>query len=163
MGKYDGVGEKDPRCKDKPRKNPGNLPVMVYDYKELPFISENIWHAQMTGWPVILTYDYVADKTGRRKNRSYKRYHSITKEGVVKSRESSADEYPFASTVENAGSVFIGHAPEKEQQRQGGIIRSFYREHGAEKFAAENRRSFWFEVRVINYPNEIVDRENLPR
>ncbi|WP_158684265.1 hypothetical protein [Methylobacterium sp. 285MFTsu5.1] len=104
----------DERLKDKPKDNGGTLPTMKYDYKTMPMISENIWHAQMAGWDRVLTYDYVSDTQIREKQRRDKRAKSIVKEGVVRSRNSSADEYPFASTVENAGSVFIGHASKEE-------------------------------------------------
>jgi hypothetical protein len=142
----------DLRTKNKPKTNDGSLPIMKYDYKMMPKISENIWHAQMTGWDTILTYDHVSGEQERRRNRSQKRYYSIIKEGVIRSRNSSADEYPFASTVENAGSVFIGHAPEEEQKRQGGLINAFYMQHKAAAISSE--KPFWFEVKVINYPLE---------
>jgi len=118
----------------------------------MPMIAENIWHAQMAGWDRILTYDYVADSEARKRNRSEKRNESIVQAGVVRSRRSSADEYPFASTVENAGSVFIGHAPQEEQNQQGGLISAFYRRHNADVVSAT--KPFWFEVRVVNYPTE---------
>ena len=47
----------DHRLVGKPSTNNGSLPVMIYDHCKLPKTSENIWHAQMAGWPKILTYD----------------------------------------------------------------------------------------------------------
>jgi len=124
---------------------------MEYDYQEMPLIAENIWHAQMAGWERILTYDLVTDSTARKKNRSGKRNESIVKAGVIRSRKHSADEYPFASTVENGGSVFIGHAPEEEQRKQGGLISGFYSKH---KQKIDSGDPFHFEVRVKNFPIE---------
>ena len=70
----------DSRLLGKPETNDGSLPVMVYDHAELPQTSENIWHAQKAGWPVILTYD---------------------------GRAALAD--GGEDTVENAGSTWVGH------------------------------------------------------
>jgi hypothetical protein len=136
----------DARLVGKPLTNDGSLPVMKYDFLKLPAISEGIWHAQMAGWPRILTYDHVSEAIMRR---SQKRYANIDASGVVRSRESSADEYPFASTVENAGSTFISNVPGSEQHQQGGLIRAFYARH---KDALLADKPFWFEVRVINGP-----------
>jgi hypothetical protein len=135
----------DDRLKGKPSTNDGSLPRMTYDYKDMPLIAENIWHAQKAGWPTILTYDHVDASTI---TRSKKRYANIVQSGVIRSRKSSADEYPFASTVENAGSTFIGHAPKEEQDKQGGLISAFYARHKA----ASATKPFWFEVEVKNYP-----------
>ena len=140
----------DPRLVGKPKQNDGSLPVMEYDYRLLPLTSENIWHAQMAGWDRVLTYDYVADSQTRLKNRRDKRYESITASGVVRSGKAWADEYPFASTVENAGSVFIGHAPAAEQRVQAGMISSFVTKHLPK--ALEQGRPLWFEVKVLNFP-----------
>ncbi len=136
----------DARLVGKPLTNDGSLPVMEYDFMELPAISEGIWHAQMAGWPRILTYDHVSEATMRR---SQKRYANIDASGVVRSRESSADEYPFASTVENAGSTFISNVPGWEQNTQGGLISAFYARHKDARLAG---KPFWFEVKVINAP-----------
>jgi Deoxyribonuclease NucA/NucB len=141
---------KDKRTEGKPKSNDGSLPVMEYDYLDLPQISANIWHAQMAGWDRILTYDYVSDRESAKSGKNRKRYQNIDQSGVVRSKDSSADEYPFASTVENSGSTFIGNVPEKEQRTQGGIISSFYRRHNA--IVVSQSRPFWFEVKVINYP-----------
>ena len=139
----------DPRLIGKPESNDGTLPIMKFDYRELPRISEGIWHAQKAGWPRILTYDYVSDLVLRKRQAYAKRYENIRAAGVVFSRESSADEYPFASTVENAGSTFISNVPGQEQNRQGGLISAFYREHQQQILAG---KPFWFEVKVINAP-----------
>ena len=139
----------DPRLIGKPERNDGSLPVMEYDYLKLPRISEGIWHAQKAGWPCILTYDHVADLTIRSRQANAKRYRNIRASGVVYSKDRSADEYPFASTVENAGSTFISNVPGEEQNRQGGLIGAFY---GKYRAAILSGRPFWFEVRVINSP-----------
>jgi hypothetical protein len=148
----------DKRLLGKPTSNADkSLPVMEYDFLELKLTSENIWQAQMAGWCRILTYDYVGEKNAL--TRSEKRYQSITKAGVVYKPEFGwRDEYPFASTIENNGSVFIGHAPAWEQRIQGGIISKFYKEHRADSFFARNRKRFFFEVRVINHPLGLITR-----
>jgi hypothetical protein len=145
-------GERDARLRHKPQANEGQLPVMTYDWKDMPLTSENIWHAQMAGWPRILTYDYVADSALKKRLMSHKRYHSLTAAGVVNLRGQWRDEYPFASTVENGGSVFVGHAPVDEQIRQGILIRQFYADHEALLHSVRAATPFFFEVKVINYP-----------
>jgi hypothetical protein len=139
----------DPRLAGKPQTNDGSLPVMIYDFRELPKISEGIWHAQKAGWPSILTYDHVTDPYLRRQQRGSKRHENIVASGVVRSRNSSADEYPFASTVENGGSTFISNVPGAEQNRQGGLISAFYARHKSQILSG---KPFWFEVRVVNGP-----------
>jgi hypothetical protein len=134
-----------------------SLPVIEYEFLKLRLTSQNIWLAQMAGWCRILTYDYIGEKS--RLTPSQKRYRSITKEGVVYKPEFGwRDEYPFVSTIENNGSVFIGHAPAEEQCTQGGIISSFYKKHGADSFFSRTGRSFFFEVRVINHPLGLITR-----
>ena len=51
----------DPRLIGKPKTNDGSLPVMRYDYRDMPQTTANIWHAQKAGWPVILTYDVAGE------------------------------------------------------------------------------------------------------
>lgn len=148
----DPQGERDARLRNKPQADEGQLPVMVYDWKTMPLTSENIWHAQMAGWPRILTYDYIADSALKKRLMSHKRYHSLTAAGVVNLRGQWRDEYPFASTVENGGSVFVGHAPADEQIRQGIMIRQFYADHEALLHSVRAGTPFFFEVKVINYP-----------
>lgn len=160
----------DSRLVGKPEKNDGSLPVMVYDYTELPQTSENIWHAQKARWPVILTYDgRAALETGtvessgsRRKRIGRKRQDNLEDVdagtmGRFRLPSSMAvwrDEYPFASTVENAGSTWVGHCDAGEQRAQARLIADFYRRHGALTYQSANGRPFWFEVRVVNMPQQ---------
>lgn len=147
-------GERDDRLRNKPLGNKGQLPVMVYDWKVMPETCENIWHAQMAGWPRILTYDYVSDAAFKRRLMSYKRYHSLTGAGVISVTGRWRDEYPFASTVENAGSVFVGHAKITEQIDQGVMMKRFYADEEAVSHSTRSGQSFFFEVKVINIPSE---------
>jgi hypothetical protein len=62
------------------------------------------------------------------------------------------DEYPFASTVENAGSTWVGHCDAGEQRKQARLIADFYRRHGALTHQSKHGRPFWFEVQVVNMP-----------
>ena len=169
----------DPRLVGKPVTNDGRLPhgplpVMEYDYLVMPDISANIWHAQkagIAGWPVILTYDVLwrgdgeQESTEARKKRSrQKRYFNMDSTDVgdgrlfkiPTSKQVTRDEYPFASTVENAGSTFVGHAKKQEQDAQGALISSFYAENKALTYFALNGRPFWFEVKVINMPHKMT-------
>ncbi|SIT45936.1 hypothetical protein BN2476_490064 [Paraburkholderia piptadeniae] len=118
--------------------NTANLPVMVYDWndKRIREIAENIWHAQKAGWPDVLTYVYRGDNDIRR----------LSLRGIP--RIQSRDEYPFASTLENEGSVWVGHASVAQQTVQRDLMNSFYRSNGAYRKGA----TFRFRVSVINYP-----------
>jgi hypothetical protein len=123
------------------RPGAGGLPVMVYDWLDpkIREVAENIWHAQMAGWPRVLTYLYRA----KREKRAV-RGENMRLVPAIQSR----DEYPFASTLENGGNVWIGHAPVAQQNAQGTLIHQFYHRHGAYKKGT----TFRFEVRVINHP-----------
>lgn len=160
----------DSRLVGKPKTNDGSLPVMVYDYTELPQTSENIWHAQKAIWPVILTYDgraalengSVESSASRRTRIGQKRRDNLEdidagEMGRFRMPSSMAvwrDEYPFASTVENAGSTWVGHCDAGEQRKQARLIWDFYRQHGALTYQSEHGRPFWFEVQVVNMPQE---------
>jgi hypothetical protein len=117
------------------------LPVMIYDWLDpgIRQIADNIWHAQMAGWPRVLTYTHRPEPVKRAL-----RGESLREIPRVQSR----DEYPFASTRENAGSVWIGHASVAQQNAQRDLMNRFYREHGAYRPGA----TFRFEVRVIHHP-----------
>lgn len=117
------------------------LPVMIYDYRDpnIRDIADNIWHAQMARWPRILTYLYRT-----KGEKSAVRRANLALVPRIQSR----DEYPFASTLENEGSTWVGHASAAQQTAQGVLINRFFRENGAYKEGA----MFRFEVRVINHP-----------
>jgi hypothetical protein len=116
-------------------------PVMVYDWNDerIRDIADNIWHAQMAGWPRVLTYIHRP----KREKRALRR-QSLSLIPQILSR----DEYPFASTLENDGEPWIGHAPAAQQDAQRDLMNRFYREHGAYRPGATLR----FEVRVMNHP-----------
>ncbi|HEV2673879.1 MAG TPA: hypothetical protein VGV37_05010 [Aliidongia sp.] len=118
-----------------------SLPQMEYDYLDdsIREIADNIWHAQMAGWPRILTYVYRPKAEKRQLRR-------LTLELVpgIQSR----DEYPFASTLENEGSVWVGHASVAQQNAQRDLMNRFFRQGGAYKAGS----TFRFEVVVLNHP-----------
>lgn len=120
---------------------------MVYDWNDerIREIADNIWHAQMAGWPRVLTYVHRP----RRAKRALRRL-SLSLIPQILSR----DEYPFASTLENDGEPWIGHAPAAQQDAQRDLMNRFYREHGAYRAGSVLR----FEVRVINHPRGEVTR-----
>lgn len=117
------------------------LPVMEYDWRNesIRQIAENIWHAQMAGWPRVLTYVY----------RSKSEKHLIRAESLRNiPRIQSRDEYPFASTLENEGSVWIGHASVSQQNAQRDLVNRFYQRNKA----YVKGTTLKFRVSVINYP-----------
>ncbi|HEX3637270.1 MAG TPA: hypothetical protein VHV99_17640 [Paraburkholderia sp.] len=123
------------------------LPVMEYDWgdKSIRQIAENIWHAQKAGWPSVLTYVY----------RSKQDKYLIRKESLRNiPRIQSRDEYPFASTLENEGSVWIGHASVSQQNAQRDLMTRFYQLNKAYVKGTTLR----FRVSVINYPVDQVKR-----
>lgn len=115
---------------------------MIYDWRDptIREIADNIWHAQMAGWPRVLTYVYRP----RNEKRAIRR-ESLREVPGIESR----DEYPFASTAENTGSVWVGHASVAQQNAQRDLMNRFYREHKAYASDAQLR----FEVRVVSHPN----------
>ncbi|MGT2472027.1 hypothetical protein [Paraburkholderia terrae] len=117
------------------------LPVMVYDWldESIREIAENIWHAQKGGRPDVLTYLYRSDKEKRH-------IRKMSLEDVP--RILSRDEYPFASTLENEGRVWVGHASIAQQNAQRDLMNRFYRSNGA----YIKGTTFRFRVRVINFP-----------
>ena len=159
---------KDPRLEGKPETNDGTLPVMIYDYREMPETTLNIWHAQKAGWPIILTYDGrfmletgdLESSTARGKRVGKKRRDnledvdagSMGRFRIPTSRDVWRDEYPFASTVENSGSTWVGNCDADEQRAQAILIQSFYLKHGAHMHHVLKGRPFWFEVRTVNTP-----------
>lgn len=162
----------DYRLIGKPSANDGTLPIMLYDYRELPETSENIWHAQMAGWPRILTYDgrtslsdenYVFEGSAdRRKRIAQKRRDNLEdvdagdmgRFRIPSSMAVWRDEYPFASTVENAGSTWVGGADAEEQREQAKLISRFYSKYKARTYQKDHGRPFWFEVKVVNMPQD---------
>ena len=56
--------------------------------------------------------------------------------------------------MENNGSTWVGHSDADEQRRQARLIAEFYRLHGALTYQSVNGRPFWFEVRVMNMPQQ---------
>ena len=121
------------------------LPVMIYDWQDprIREIADNIWHAQMAGWPRVLTYVYRPRQVKRKIRRE-----SLREVPGIESR----DEYPFASTLENNGSVWVGHASLAQQNAQRDLMNKFYRQHEA----YVKRVRLRFEVRVINHPQSDI-------
>lgn len=122
-------------------------PILDFDWSDegIRQVAENIWQAQMAGWPKVLTYDLQADAVLRRQGRSLKRRGALETPGEEVPRLLSRDEYPFACTREHAGSVWVGHVPPAQNSRQGGMLAEFLRRHAATD-------GFRFEVRVVNRP-----------
>jgi len=81
----------------------GPLPVMVYDWLDVSIreIADNIWHAQMAGWPRVLTYVY----------RPKREKQAIRRESLrLVPRIQSRDEYPSPAlwkTREACGSAML--------------------------------------------------------
>ena len=138
-----------------------NFPVLIFDWKELPNIADNIWHAQMAGWERILTYRGPLpnpESSGiRRKTMTYYVPNRATGSDdrcevpVIRGHE--RDEYPFACTVEGSSpdgnrSVWVNPVPAWENNRQGRLIAAFIQ---AQNITADGRNRR-FEVRVVNHP-----------
>jgi hypothetical protein len=97
----------------------------------------------MAGWPRVLTYVY----------RSKSEKSSIRAESLRNiPRIQSRDEYPFASTLENEGSVWIGHASVSQQNARRDLMNRFYQRNKAYLKGTTLK----FKVRVINYPIDQV-------
>lgn len=125
-------------------KNSGNYPVLEINYLQYPDLADNIWHAQMSEHPQILTY--AGSDPGRRKDAM------MIVDGDSKGqvpRILSRDEYPFACTQEGGRSTAIGHIPARQNSAQGGLISSFIRQNGISPNCGELSK---FIVKVTNHP-----------
>ena len=154
-----------------------SIPVLEFDWNDdgIRHIAANIYHAQMAGWPAVLTYDREHNDVERKKEMGVKRRSAmtVTLEDVqgVKGAEwlakdiaengqlhvptirnadpalnlPSRDEYPFACTKEHRGKVWVGHVPPEQNSRQGNMINQFLKNHDA-------RDGFAFAVKVVNFP-----------
>jgi Deoxyribonuclease NucA/NucB len=144
-----------------------DIPVLIFDWKELPNIADNIWNAQMAGWERILTYRGPLPKAESRGIRRQTMAYEVKAKGEVNPRgyripttvDEERDEYPFACTVEGAArsgdrKPWVGHVPSIENHTQGGMLGAFIQKHNITA-AGPNRR---FEVRVINHPRGPVVR-----
>ena len=122
-------------------------PELVFDWRLHPDLADNIWHAQMAGWPRVLTYsgpDVVTRRAQRREAMHFEHEGDEHEIPHILSR----DEYPFACTDEGGG-VWVGHIPGRQNSAQGGLIAAFLRRHLI--VAGQGERSK-FTVTVINHP-----------
>ena len=98
-----------------------NVPVIIFNGDDEPTIAENIYNAQMAGWPRVLTYDKNKDKNLRKEVMT----SELGNVPIVDGKNKHRDEYPFFCSKENNGSAFIGHVSAIENRRQGGRLSAF--------------------------------------
>ena len=124
-----------------------HYPELVIDWRQYSQLADNIWHAQMAGWPRLLTYN-GPDLILRREQRHAAMHFEL--DGAVGEipRILSRDEYPFACTVEG-GRAWVGHIPGRENSAQGGLIAGFLKRHQIMPNRGEASK---FLVTVINHP-----------
>ena len=133
-----------------------HYPVLIFDWKDLPNIADNIWQAQMAGWERVLTYRGPLPQPMSRGIRKQTMTYEVAGQGykIPKFAIANArDEYPFACTVEGAAEdghrkPWVGHVPPYENFVQGGMISAFIQRNNITA-TGPNRK---FEVRVINHP-----------
>ena len=127
-----------------------DMPVMIYDWNDgtIREVAENIWHAQSAGYADELTYLY-RNRAGKRKIRN-ENMKGIPGDSlpVNHPNKTSLDEYLFASTLQNEGSVWIGKAKISHQNAQRDLMNKFYRENNAYLKGTTLR----FKVKVVNHP-----------
>ena len=124
-----------------------DYPELVIDYKLHPNLADNIWHAQMAGWPRLLTYN-GPDQTETKENRHSAMRFEHEGANYRIPQVLSRDEYPFACTNEGGG-VHVGHIPAWQNSAQGGLISAFLRRHQVTGNRGELSK---FLVTVINHP-----------
>ena len=128
-------------------------PELKIDWRQHAQLADNIWHAQMAGWPRILTYN-GPDLLLRRKNRQAAMHYELDGNVGEIPRILSRDEYPFACTVEG-GRVWVGHIPGRENSAQGGLISAFLKKNQIMPNRGEKSK---FIVTVINHPRGVVTK-----
>ncbi|MDR3774604.1 MAG: NucA/NucB deoxyribonuclease domain-containing protein [Terracidiphilus sp.] len=138
-----------------------DIPVLIFDWKELPNIADNIWNAQMAGWERVLTYRGPLPDPESRGIRRQTMSYEVDSKGyrIPTTANEERDEYPFACTVEGAArsgdrKPWVGHVPSHENHVQGSRIGAFIRQHNITA-GGPNRK---FEVRIINHPRGPVVR-----
>ena len=100
-------------------------PVLKIDARKYEELADNIWHAQMNGHPLVLTY---AGPFLGRQNRKDAMHFEMDGAKQEIMHLLSRDEYPFACTLEGGKSAWVGHIPGKQNSAQGGLIGSFLRQ-----------------------------------
>jgi hypothetical protein len=138
-----------------------DVPVLIFNWKDLPNIADNIWQAQMAGWERVLTYRGPLPKPESRGIRRQTMSYQVEPKGGGKAesyriptgQDEDRDEYPFACTVEGAERTgdrkpWVGRVPRWENQVQGGMLCAFIQKHGIT--ATGSNRTF--EVKVVNHP-----------
>ena len=129
---------------------PLSYPVLEIDWLKHPDLADNIWHAQMTGRPRVLTYNGPFIGLQNRKDAMHFELDGIRQEIL---HILSRDEYPFACTVEGGGGSWVGHIPARQNSAQGGLIAAFLRANGIiPSNGNANLEKSKFEVRVANHP-----------
>jgi hypothetical protein len=131
-------------------------PVLLVDWRIYPDLADNIWHAQMAGWPKLLTY-CGPDLTLKKANRKSAMRYEYDGQSFHIPRILSRDEYPFACTFEG-GDSWVGHIPPEQNSAQGGLIAAFLRRHGIVGGRGEESR---FLVEVVNHPRGPVTTPEL--
>jgi deoxyribonuclease NucA/NucB len=126
-----------------------SYPELKIDWRRYPKLADNIWHAQMAGWPKVLTYN-GPDLTLRRAQRNAAMHFEHAGARYEIPHILSRDEYPFACTREGGG-VWVGHIPPAQNSAQGGMIATFLL---ANRIVAGSK----FAVTVINHPRGPVTR-----
>ena len=128
-------------------------PVLEIDWRRYAQLADNIWQAQMAGWPRVLTYN-GPDVVLRRAQRYAAMHYNY--EGRVGEIPGilSRDEYPFACTVEG-GTAWVGHIPGRENSAQGGLIAAFLKRHQIMPCRGELSK---FAVTAVNHPRGPVTR-----
>lgn len=138
-----------------------DIPVLIFDWNDLPNIADNIWQAQMAGWERELTYRGPLPKPESCGVRRQTMKYEVQSKGedmphayrIPTGFEEDRDEYPFACTVEGTSRSgdrrpWVGRVPRWENQVQGGMLSAFIQEHHITA-TGPNRK---FKVEVINHP-----------
>ena len=107
------------------------LPELIFDYNRYPELADNVWQAQRSGFPDVLTRGIPQSRAWLDAQRIP---HTL-----------SRDEYPFASTDEGGPESWVGHIPASQNSSQGGLITQFY---GNNNIQLGDQ----FKVVVINHP-----------
>jgi hypothetical protein len=131
-------------------------PVLTFNYADpdIQQIADNIWHAQMAGWPKVLTYRGPLPKATSRAIRKQTMTYEVGNQGykIPTAPLTARDEYPFACTQEGSAvngmtKVWVGHVSKDHNDLQGGMIAAFIMREGITANGPKNK----FEVRVVNH------------
>lgn len=130
-----------------------DYPVLEIDWYRNKELADNIWHAQMAGFPTVLTYCGPALGVQNRRDAMHFDLDGIKQEVL---HILSRDEYPFACTLEGGAPAGLAIYRRNKTLPRVDSSQLYIRAEGIQPCGSrsvKNAEKSKFVVRVINHPN----------